>query len=195
MVKQKLKIGEIQKLNPQQSWILDDTNPVLRQQSKDVTNLTAADLDIISKMTNYVDASFLKSHELYGIRPGIAVAAPQLGLLKKIIYIHFSDHETEHRYLLANPEIISKSQMLACLSTGEGCLSVPIDHDGYIARNYKIVVKALDLFTGEQIEISATEWLSVCLQHEIDHLSGILYTDHINKKNPYYLDANWLMIK
>lgn len=178
----------------QQSWIYIDSDPLLREKSSEVEELTAHDLKIINQMVSYIDASYLDLSEKYNIRPGIAIAAPQMGLLKKIIYIHFNEDGEEHRYLLANPKIVSKSQVYSYVSSGEGCLSVPVDEKGYIPRNYKIIVEATDLFTGKPISISAVELLSICLQHEIDHLDGILYTDRINHDAPMHLDAKWLPI-
>ncbi|MGL4950629.1 MAG: peptide deformylase [Mycoplasma sp.] len=192
--KSKLKVKVDNTLQPTMDWLLFDNNPKLRNKSEDVLEITPQDQEVINKMVSYVDASFEEKALKYKIKPGIAVAAPQLGLFKKIIYIHFQEGEDEYRYLLANPEIIAKSQIYSFIRNGEGCLSVKLDEKGCIPRSYKIIVKATDLFTGEEVEISAVELLSVCLQHEIDHLDGILYVDRINKDNPNYIDPKWLVI-
>lgn len=189
-----LKVKPNNTLTPQQSWIYLDGDPLLRQKSTEVEELTDLDLKIINQMVSYIDASYLDLGDKLHIRPGVAIAAPQMGLLKKIIYIHFVEGDVEHKYLLANPRIVSKSQVCSYLSSGEGCLSVPVDQKGYIPRNYKVIVEATDLLTGNPISISAVELLSICLQHEIDHLDGILYTDHINHDAPMHLDAKWLPI-
>ncbi|MGL4952025.1 MAG: peptide deformylase [Mycoplasma sp.] len=189
-----LKIQELEKLSPTMDWIIFDTDPRLKEKSIDVTEITQDDLTIISRMVSYVDSCYDNTCSKHKIRPGIAVAAPQMGLFKKIIYIHFDD-DKEYKYLLANPEIIAKSQVFSFVNGGEGCLSVAKDQKGNIPRNYKIIVRAIDLFTGEIVEISAVELLSICFQHEIDHLDGILYTDKINKEKPLYIDPKWLVVK
>jgi peptide deformylase len=90
--------------------------------------------------------------------------------------------------LLANPKIKSYSQSKCFLSGGEGCLSVKKKHDGIVPRRSKVIVEAYDLINNKQIEIIAEDFLAINLQHEIDHLNGILYYDHINKSNPYFVD-------
>ncbi|MGL4948411.1 MAG: peptide deformylase [Mycoplasma sp.] len=182
-------------LKPLKSWIYLDSDPLLKQKSEHVAEITDNDEKIIHQMMAYVDASYDGTAEENGIRPGIAIAAPQMGLLKKIIYIHFEDGTKEYKYLLANPEIKAKSQLYSFIENGEGCLSVPKDVKGNIPRNYKIIVKAFDLLNGKEIEISAVELLSICLQHEIDHLDGILYTDRIDPKNPMHIDPKWLVVR
>jgi peptide deformylase len=76
------------------------------------------------------------------------------------------------------------------LQSGEGCLSVDNDHKGYVYRPYKIRVKAYDFLTNKEIEIIARGYDAIVLQHEIDHLSGVLYYDHIDKKNPFKILDN-----
>jgi peptide deformylase len=134
-------------------------------------------------MVLYVDACYEKKHKKYNIQNGIALAAPQVGLTKKIIYVHFNEHKTEHKYLLANPKIISESMQNAYISDGEGCLSVNQKIEGIVKRKNKIIVKAYDINHKKEIKIEANGILAICLQHEIDHLNGILYIDKIDKTN------------
>lgn len=192
--KLKLKVDLLENIKPTKDWIYFDDDPLLKQQCEEVTTLDDNDIMTISKMVSYIDACYEDKDRKYKIKSGIAVAAPQMGLLKRIIYVHFKEDGVENKYLLANPKIISKSMVFSYLSNGEGCLSVKQDSKGYVPRNYKIIVEATDLFTGEKITFSAVELLSICLQHEIDHLDGILYHDHINKKSPMHIDAKWLVI-
>lgn len=182
-------------LEPTMDWIYFDNDPMLKTICEPLYELTNEDLDYINKMTTYVDACYNQEYEKYKIRPGIAIAAPQVGFKKRVIYVHFNYKGIEHKYLLANPEIISKSQVYSYIPNGEGCLSVSKDVKCNIPRNYKIIVKAIDLFTGKEIQISAVELLSICLQHEIDHLDGILYTDRINKDKPKYINPNWFPVE
>ena len=80
------------------------------------------------------------------------------------------------------------------LDAGEGCLSVKKDVPGYVYRHYKITVKAYDVIENREITIKARGLLSIILQHEIDHLNGLLYTDHINKDDPYLIKEGAIAI-
>ncbi len=193
----KLKIDLSKEIleEPTMDWIITDEDPRLKTICEPLKEITSDDLKIIKRMVSYIDACYEDRYHKYKIRPGIAVAGPQMGLFKRLIYVHLDSNGKEHRLLLANPEIISKSQVCSYIPGGEGCLSVPKDVKGNIPRNYKVIVKGTDLFTGEELEISAVELLSVCLQHEIDHLDGILYTDRINKDKPNYVNPNWFVIQ
>jgi peptide deformylase len=175
-------------MKPKKKWILSDTNSILRAKTSEVTfPLSEKELEYIEKMVCYVDASYFKT--VNNIKPGIAIAANQIGLKKNIIYIHFDEKDVEHKYLLANPIIVSESPTYSYLPHGEGCLSVEENHAGIVKRKYKIVVKAKDLLhNNNDLTIEATGMLSICLQHEIDHLFGILYYDRINKENPFMVD-------
>ena len=88
-------------------------------------------------------------------------------------------------YALANPRIISESVQRAYLKTGEGCLSVEGVHEGFVPRAARITVKGYDLLQDKEITIRAKDYLAIVLQHEIDHFSGTLFYDHINKANPW----------
>ena len=97
-------------------------------------------------------------------------------------------------YALVNPKIISSSVKLCYLKSGEGCLSVDDDHKGYFYRAYKIRVKAYSFLDQKEVEIVAKGYDAIVLQHEIDHLSGVLYYDHIDKKNPFVIKDNSIAI-
>jgi len=106
---------------------------------------------------------------------GIGLAATQVNFHQRIIVIDISDQYNEPICLI-NPEIIEESGEIQC---EEGCLSVP-DYYEIIVRANDIKVKALNQ-NGESFELEASEMLSVCIQHEIDHLNGILFVDHLSK--------------
>jgi peptide deformylase len=92
---------------------------------------------------------------------------------------------------LANPKIISYSQGFTYLEGGEGCLSVPKSHKGIVPRRAKVIVEAIDLLDNNKvIKIKASGILAINLQHELDHLEGILYYDHINKKDPMHIESD-----
>jgi peptide deformylase len=107
--------------------------------------------------------------------PGIGLAATQVNFHQRIIVIDVSDQCNEPICLI-NPEIIEKSGEI---QWEEGCLSVPDYYENIIRAN-DIKVQAINQH-GETFELEASEMLSVCIQHEIDHLDGILFVDHLSK--------------
>ena len=107
--------------------------------------------------------------------PGIGLAATQVNFHKRIIVIDISDQCNEPICLI-NPEIIEKSGEI---EWEEGCLSVPDYYENVIRAN-DVKVQALNQH-GETFELEASEMLSVCIQHEIDHLDGILFVDYLCK--------------
>ena len=107
--------------------------------------------------------------------PGIGLAATRVNFHKRIIVIDISDQCNEPICLI-NPEIIEKSGEI---QWEEGCLSVPDYYENVIRAN-DITVQALNQH-GETFKLEASEMLSVCIQHEVDHLDGILFVDHISK--------------
>ena len=107
--------------------------------------------------------------------PGIGLAATQVNFHKRIIVIDISD-QCNQPICLINPEIIEKSGEI---EWEEGCLSVPDYYENVIRAN-DIKVQALNQH-GETFELEASEMLSVCIQHEIDHLDGILFVDHLSR--------------
>jgi peptide deformylase len=162
----------------------------LREATKELTfPISDKDQELIDKMVAYIDES-CNNPEKCKIDPGIAIAAPQVGLDKNVIYINFVKDGTKYTYLIANPKIASESMVNSYLSGGEGCLSVKNKHQGVVKRKYKIVVNAYDLINKENIVIEAKDFFSICLQHEMDHLKGILYYDRINQSNPFYVDSS-----
>ena len=107
--------------------------------------------------------------------PGIGLAATQVNFHQRIIVIDVSDQCNEPICLI-NPEVIEKTGEIQC---EEGCLSVP-DYYENVNRANDIKVQALNQH-GKTFELEASEMLSVCIQHEIDHLNGILFVDHLSK--------------
>ena len=109
--------------------------------------------------------------------PGVGLAAPQIGVTKRVIVVEFGneDDETfpEQLYVLINPEIVQQSK--DNLVGIEGCLSVP-GFAGEVARAKVVTVRGQDQF-GKKVKIRAQGWLARIFQHEIDHITGILYTD------------------
>ena len=107
--------------------------------------------------------------------PGIGLAATQVNFHQRIIVIDISDQCNEPICLI-NPKVIEKSGEI---QWEEGCLSVPDYYENVIRAN-DIKVQALNQH-GKTFELEASEMLSVCIQHEIVHLDGILFVDHLSK--------------
>ena len=110
--------------------------------------------------------------------PGIGLAAIQIGVPKRLVVMDISkEPEKKNPMFFVNPEIISKSEELSTYE--EGCLSIP-NQFAKIQRSNFCKVKFLD-FNGEKKEIKAEGLLSTCIQHEVDHLNGILFIDYLSK--------------
>jgi len=109
--------------------------------------------------------------------PGIGLAAPQVGVAKRVLVVDVArDGEPRQPMKIANPEILWRSAEL--LTTNEGCLSLP-EHYADVSRPAKIRLRYLD----EQNEIREIELeglLATCIQHEMDHLEGVLFVDHLS---------------
>lgn len=109
--------------------------------------------------------------------PGVGLAAPQVGVLKRVIAIDVSDTDKPRSpLLLANPEIVAVSDETKIHE--EGCLSLP-ELFAEVERPAAVTVSYLDR-DGEERKVDAEGLLAVCLQHEIDHLNGVLFTDHLS---------------
>jgi peptide deformylase len=137
--------------------ILTDPNPVLRQKSLEVKNVNAGVLRVLENMRDTMYAA-----------DGIGLAAPQIGISKRIIVVDPGKNFME----IINPEIIYGEGEQ---NRSEGCLSVP-GKVGWCSRYQKVIVRGLNP-QGENIEIEAEDLLAIVLQHEIDHLDGILFPD------------------
>jgi peptide deformylase len=109
--------------------------------------------------------------------PGIGLAAPQVGVNKRVLVLDISrDPKKPQPLRVANPEIVWASDELVRYE--EGCLSLP-DQFAEVERPARVRVRYLDE-NGEPVEIEADGLLATCLQHEMDHLKGVLFVDHIS---------------
>ena len=86
--------------------------------------------------------------------------------------------------VIINPVIISESVQMGALTEGEGCLSVDRDIAGYVPRHDRITLKYQDV-QGKTHKVRLKHYPAIVCQHEIDHLHGVLFYDHINKDNPF----------
>lgn len=141
--------------------IVTDVNAeVLRKKAKPVTKVNASIRQLLDDMAETMYEA-----------PGVGLAAPQVGVSKRVIVIDPHDEETG-LFQLVNPEIVAKE---GWVQGAEGCLSIP-GYLGDVYRYEKVQVVALDR-NGRKVYIDAEGWLARIFQHEIDHLDGILYTD------------------
>ena len=167
--------------------IVLDGHPVLRQKAQEVSlPLSEEDRNILMDMLEYVrnshDEQYCQEHN---VRASVGIAAPQIALDKKMLAISIVDEETAIEFALVNPKIIANSTRKSYLESGESCLSVVPDVEGIVPRYAKITVRAYNLLTDRIEEIRLSGYPAIVMQHEIDHLYGILYYDRINKHDPW----------
>lgn len=135
-------------------------SPVLRQPTQSVENVTPDLLRLIDDM-----------FETMYVAKGIGLAAPQVGRRERVAVVDVE----KHPLVLINPEIITAE---GSERGEEGCLSIPEIY-GDVERNGRVVVRATGR-DGKEVEVEGTELLARCLQHEIDHLDGKLFLDHLS---------------
>jgi len=167
--------------------IIRDGHPTLRKVAEEVPlPPSEEDRKVLISLLEYVKNS--QSPEIaakYQLRPGIGLAAPQINVSKRMIAVHVEDENGKlYSYALFNPKIISHSVEKAYLTSGEGCLSVDEPIPGYVPRYARIKVRGYNE-QGEEIVIKLKGLPAIVFQHEIDHLNGIMFYDHINKNDPF----------
>ena len=142
-------------------------NTVLRKVADPVETITDETRQLLDDM----------AQTMYGA-PGIGLAGPQIGELKRLIVMDCSrDDEVSELWQMVNPEITQFSEESALLE--EGCLSIP-GHNAEVTRPIWVELRFLDT-KGKEQQIKAEGLLAACIQHEIDHLNGVLFIDHISK--------------
>ena len=147
--------------------IVIEPDPILRKKSE---SLEKVDDEIRKLLDDMLETMYAA--------PGIGLAAVQVGILKRIIVIDISkDQEKKTPLFLVNPEIISRSKKTSVYE--EGCLSLP-GHFAEIERPAECQVKFID-YDGKEKELVADGLLATCIQHEIDHLNGVLFIDYLSK--------------
>ena len=168
--------------------ILDEKDKRLRKTSEIVSfPMTKEDKKYIDLMVEYLTNSQIdKLAKKYDLRPGMGLSAVQLGILKRyIVIVHEQEEkETFKTYVVVNPKIVSNSEEKIYVEEGEGCLSVNRDLEGIVPRYARVTIEGYDI-DGNKIKVRGREELAIAFQHEIDHLNGILFYDHIDSKNPY----------
>ena len=143
--------------------ILEFPDPRLRTKAKPVTSVTAKITQLAEDMLETMYAA-----------PGIGLAASQVNVHQRLMVVDVSDAKTEPMVFI-NPEIIDKEGLI---QSDEGCLSIPGFYEP-VERFEKITVKAVDKY-GEAFTLDADGLLSICIQHEMDHLEGKLFVDYLS---------------
>jgi|TARA_B100001093_G_scaffold431098_1_gene427040 peptide deformylase len=150
-----------------QRKIVIEPDPILREKSK---TLEKVDNELRKLLDDMIETMYAA--------PGIGLAAVQVGILKRLIVIDISkDKEKKNPLFLINPEIISRSKKRSIYE--EGCLSLP-GHFAEIERPAECQIKFIN-YDGKEKELNADGLLATCIQHEIDHLNGILFVDYLSK--------------
>lgn len=193
--------------------IIREGNPTLREVAADV-EFPLSDENIIlgEKMLNFLRNSQDEvTAEKMGLRAGVGIAAPQLDVSRKIIAVLVPNAEEieenekgeevvvppKEAYSLAtvmyNPRVVSHSVQDAALAEGEGCLSVDRDIPGYVIRHARATIEYFDK-EGNKKKIKLKGYNAIVVQHEIDHINGIMFFDRINSKNPFATTEGMLLL-
>ena len=150
-----------------QRKIVIEPDPILRKESEPIEKF---DNDLRKLLDDMLETMYAA--------PGIGLAAVQVGILKRLIVIDISkDKEKKNPLFLINPQIVSKSKNTSIYE--EGCLSLP-GHFAEVERPAECQINFID-YNGKKKKISAKGLLSTCIQHEVDHLNGVLFIDYLSK--------------
>ncbi len=167
--------------------ILDEKEAILHTKSEEVTlPISEEDKKTIKDMIEMLTNSQIPElSEKYHLRPGMGLAAIQLGIPKRyFVVVHEYEPGKFDNYVLINPKLVSTSEEMIYVGEGEGCLSVNRPTEGIVPRHARVTMEAYDE-EGNKIRVRGREELAIAFQHELDHLNGILFVDKIDKNNPY----------
>jgi len=179
--------------------IVRDGDQVLRQQANKVEFPLSEDVQKLAKdMMEYLEISQTPELcEKYKLRAGVGLAAPQVGVSKQMAAVLVppteEDGKPEFKDVIIYPVFISESVQAGALTEGEGCLSVDADVPGYVPRHDRITLRYQDV-SGESHTIRLKHYPAIVCQHEIDHLHGTLFYDHISKEQPFTAPEDTIMI-
>ncbi len=169
------------------SDILDEKDKRVRAKNNEVTfPLSKEKKQIINDMLKHLRYSQIEKYaKKYKLRPGMGLAAPQIGINERFFVVCHEEEEGKFKdYILINPKMISNSEELIYASEGEGCLSVNREVTGIVPRYARVTFTGYDI-DGNPIKLRAREELSIAFQHELDHLNGILFVDRIDPNDPF----------
>ena len=178
--------------------IVLEGHPALRKRAEKISFPLSDDLQHLAKemlefLHNSQDEEIAAKYEL---RAGVGLAAPQLGKEIQMIALLIPGYQDEPALLdevWINPRIMRESVKKACLKEGEGCLSVERDVPGIVLRSERVTVKYQDV-NGDEFVRTLTDYEAIVVQHEIDHLNGVMFYDHINKTQPMYIPKGAVVI-
>ena len=186
--------------------IIREGNPTLRAIAEEVS-FPLSDQDIIlgEKMMQFLKHSQDPvMAEKMGLRGGVGLAAPQLDISKRLIAVLVPNPDDEEgnppkeayslQTLMYNPKIVAHSVQDAALADGEGCLSVDREVPGYVVRHARVTVDYFDK-DGQKHRIKLKGYNAIVVQHEIDHINGIMFYDRINEKDPFAVKDGMLVIE
>lgn len=186
--------------------IIREGNPTLRAVAEEVA-FPLSDQDIIlgEKMMQFLkNSQDPVMAEKLGLRGGVGLASPQLDISKRIIAVLVPNSEDPDgnppkeayslQAVMYNPKVVSHSVQDAALADGEGCLSVDRLVEGYVIRHSRVTVEYFDK-NGEKHRIKLKGYNSIVVQHEIDHINGIMFYDRIDAKNPFNIKEGLLLIE
>lgn len=186
--------------------IVRDGHPTLRQVSEEVSfPLSDQELILGEKMMQFLKHSQDPvMAEKMGLRGGVGLAAPQVNVGKRIIAVLVPNAPDEEgnppkeaydlEAVMYNPKIISHSVQDAALADGEGCLSVDREIPGYVVRHARVTVEYFDKH-GEKHRLKLKGYNSIVVQHEIDHINGVMFYDRINKTEPFEIKEGMLILE
>ena len=177
--------------------IIRDGHPGLREIATEVSlPPSEEDINTLRSMQEFLIHS--QDHDMvekYKLRPGVGLAAPQINISKRMFAVRVEDEKgKKYHYSLFNPKIISHSVEKSYLTSGEGCLSVDENIPGYVLRHARITLKGFEL-DGTVVKLRLRGLPSIVFQHELDHLNGIMFYDHINQNDPFALPDNAIPIE
>lgn len=175
--------------------IIVEGNELLRKKCELVKiPLSSEDEKTINEMIDYIFNSIDEEiAKKYDLRPAVGIAAPQIGINKKMLVIYsYDEYGHEHFYPMINPKLVSYSDELTYLDCGEGCLSVERETKGFVHRSKRVTVDTYLYLDGKlkKATLRLKGYLAIIFQHEYDHLNGVLFVDHINNENPFYVPEN-----
>ncbi|MCS4486706.1 peptide deformylase [Staphylococcus americanisciuri] len=167
--------------------IIRDGHPTLRQKAETLTfPLTDEERQTLLDMQEFLhNSQDPEIAEKYQLRSGVGLAAPQINVPKRMFAVYLPDDGNGKSYDLAivNPKIVSHSVQDAYLPMGEGCLSVDEDIPGLVHRHHRVTIKGFDI-DGNEVSYRLKGYAAIVFQHELDHLNGVMFYDHIDKDNP-----------
>lgn len=178
-------------------FIAED-DPLLHREVAEVSfPLSKEDRQLAQDMRDFLINS--QNEEIaseYNLRAGVGLAAPQIGQDKKIFAIYIVDYDESGQpgevlwdEIVFNPKITRHSVKQAALKDGEGCLSVNREVPGFVPRPKRVTFSYQDI-DGKVHELSLSDYEAIVFQHEMDHLKGIMFYDHIQADDPWANDGS-----